>query len=76
MDSTQEITIKVSPQVAFAYQNATIQEKKRLQAIVTLFLNRDTTNNNDLLGVTMNEISDRAQERGLTPEILESILNE
>lgn len=76
MDSTQEITIKVSPQVALAYQNATVQEKKRLQAIVTLFLNRDTTNNNDLLGVTMNEISDRAQERGLTPEILESILNE
>ena len=33
-------------------------------------------NNHDLLGVIMSEISDRAQERGLTPEILESILNE
>lgn len=76
MDSTQEITIKVSPEVAFAYQNATEQEKNRLQAIVTIFLDRDTSNNNDLLGVIMDQISDRAQERGLTPEILESILNE
>lgn len=76
MDSTQEITIKVSREVAIAYQNATEQEKQRLQTLVTLFLDRDTSNNHDLLGIIMNEISDRAQERGLTPEILESILNE
>ena len=74
MDSTQEITIKVSPKVAVAYQNATEQEKQRLQTLVTLFLERDTSNNTDLLGVIMNEISARAQKRGLTPEILESIL--
>lgn len=73
MDSTQEITIKVSPEVAVAYQNATEQEKNRLQAIVTIFLDLDTSNNHDLLGVIMNEISDQAQERGLTPEILKSI---
>ena len=28
---------------------------------------------NDFLGTVMDQISDRAQERGLTPEILESI---
>jgi hypothetical protein len=76
MDSSQEITIKVSPKVAVAYQNATEQEKKRLQTIVSLFLDRDTSNNHDLLGAIMDQISDQAQERGLTPEILESILNE
>ena len=76
MNSIREITIKVSPEVAVAYQNATEQEKNRLQAIVTIFLDRDTSNNNDLLGVIMDQISDQAQERGLTPEILESILNE
>ena len=76
MNSTEEITIKVSPKVAVAYQNATEQEKQRLQTIVTLFLDRDSSNNNDFLGIIMNEISDQAQERGLTPEILESILNE
>lgn len=69
MDSTQEITIKVSPEVAAAYQNATEQEKQRLQTVVTLFLDRDTANQNDLLGIIMNEISGRAQKRGLTPEI-------
>jgi hypothetical protein len=76
MDSTQEIKIKVSSEVAVAYENATEQEKNRLQAIVTIFLDRDTSNNNDLLGGIMDRISDRAQERGLTPEILESILDE
>ena len=76
MDSNPEITIKVSPEVAITYQKATEQEKQKLQAIVTLFLERDTSNNNDLLGIIMDQISDRAQERGLTPEILESILNE
>lgn len=76
MDSTQEIKIKVSSEVAVAYENATEQEKSRLQAIVTIFFDRDTSDNNDLLGVIMDRISDRAQERGLTPEILESILNE
>ncbi len=76
MDSTQEITIKVSPKVAAAYQNATEQEKQRLQDLVNLFLDQDASNNTDLLGVIMDQISDRAQERGLTPEILESILHE
>ena len=76
MNSTEEITIKVSPEVAVAYQNATEQEKQRLQTIVTLFLDRDSSNNNDFLGMIMDQISDRAQERGLTPEILEAILNE
>ena len=31
---------------------------------------------NDLLGAVMDQISDHSQERGLTPEILESILHE
>ncbi len=62
MDSSQEITIKVSPEVAVAYQNATEQEKNRLQALVSLFLDRDTSNNNDLLEVIVDQISDRAQE--------------
>ena len=75
MKSTQEITIKVSPKAAAAYHNATKEEKQRLQDIVNLFLDQDTSNNSDLLGLIMDQISDRAQERGLTPEILESILH-
>ena len=76
MDSNQEITIKVSPKVAAAYKNATEQEKQKLQALVNIFLDRDTPHNTDLLGAIMDQISDRAQERRLTPEILESILHE
>ena len=54
------ITIKVSPEVAFAYPK--MQPNNQLQAIVTIFLDQDTSNNNDLLGVIMDQISNRAQE--------------
>ena len=36
MDSNQEITIKVSPKVAVAYQNATEQEKQKLHQVQQL----------------------------------------
>ena len=40
MDSTEEITIKVSPKIAAAYHNTTEQEKQRLQDLVNLFLDQ------------------------------------
>ena len=60
MNATQEITIKVSPKVA--YQNATEQEKQKLQSLVNLFFEQNASNSDDLLGAIMNQISDQAQE--------------
>lgn len=76
MHISEEITIKVSPKVAQAYQNATERERQYLEAIVTLFFEQDLNNKIDFFGKIMDEISDQAVSRGLTPEILESILNE
>jgi hypothetical protein len=76
MNINNEITIKVTPEIAQAYQNATNQEKQSLHTLIALFFNQDVTREMDFLGKIMDEISDRAVARGLTPEILESILNE
>lgn len=72
----QKITIEVSPEVAEAYQSASPQERKKIQTIVSILLQKQVDNDVAFLRGLMDEISDRARARGLTPEILESILNE
>ncbi|MBW4498289.1 MAG: hypothetical protein KME57_01530 [Scytonema hyalinum WJT4-NPBG1] len=76
METMQEITIQVSPEVAEAYQSASPQERKKIQAIVSILLQKQVDKDVAFLRELMDEISDRARARGLTPEILESILNE
>jgi len=74
MQISEEITIKVSPNVAQAYQKATERKKRSLATLVSVFLREDENEKVDFLGKLMDEISDRAVARGLTPEILETIL--
>lgn len=69
------ITIEVSPEVADAYQSASPKERKKIQAIVSILLQNQADRDIALLRELMDEISDRARARGLTPAILESILN-
>jgi len=70
-----KITIKVSPEATEAYQAASSQERQRIQNIASLLLHKPVDRDVDLLRELMDKISDRARERGLTPEISESILN-
>jgi hypothetical protein len=76
MQISEEIRLKVSPNVAQAYQKATERKKQSLATLVSLFLGEDINEEVDFLGKLMDEISDRAVSRGLTPEILETIMNE
>jgi len=76
MKTSEQITIQVSPKVAQAYQNAPENQKQCFQTFVSLFFDQDLGNEIDFLSKIMDEISDRVVSRGLTPEILESILNE
>jgi hypothetical protein len=76
MQINEEIKLQVSPKVAQAYLKATESQKQCLVTIVSLFLGQEVSDEVDFLGKIMDEISDRAVSRGLTPEILESILNE
>jgi hypothetical protein len=72
---TEEITIRVDAQAAKTYRAATEQERRKLDLLLSLRL-QDALSATGSLQDVMRDISRKAQERGLTPEILESILNE
>ncbi len=73
--SLEPITISVNTDVANAYRIASEEERRKLDLLVSLRL-RDATRTQSSLKQIMTEISQNAQERGLTPDILQSILNE
>ncbi len=69
------ITVSVDSDVARAYRSASDSERRKLDLLINLHL-RDVTESGKSLRRTMSEISRKAQRRGLTPEILQSILDE
>ena len=72
---TDQITVSVDPEVANAYRLASDGDRRKLDFLINLRL-RDATQSKVSLKDIMLEISHNAQQRGLTPEILESILDE
>ena len=71
----EEITLNVDSEVARAYNSASPEEKRKLDLLVNLSL-REATSSERSLQEVMLEISEKARSRGLTPEILQSILEE
>ncbi len=75
-----EITIKVSPQIPAAYSQATAEEKQQLQIKLADMLQEQLSimRRDSIIELrkTMNAMSQEAQERGLTTEILDGILND
>ena len=69
----EQITVSVDPDVAKLYRSASDKERRKLDLLVNLRL-RDATKSGKSLRDTMLEVSRNAQRRGLTPEILQSIL--
>lgn len=72
---TEEITIHVDPGAAQAYRTAPDEVRRKLDLLLNIRL-QDALRTGGSLQDLMREISRKAQERGLTPEILESILDE
>ena len=72
---TDRITIQVDAEVAQAYRAASGEERRKIDSLLNLKLRR-ATRSQVSLKTYMDEISRRAQERGLAPEILESLLND
>lgn len=75
-NSLEEITIQIDSDAAQAYQSASLEEKRKIQLLISNWLKEIIAKDKSSLTQFMNEISDKAQERGLTPEILKAILNE
>ena len=72
---TRTITIRVSPEAASTYETAPAEQKRKLDALLSLKITEVARARKPLEEI-MREISRKAQERGLTLEILESILDD
>lgn len=74
--STETITLEVDSEAAQVFRSASAQEREKLRVLLGIWLKEYAMADTTSLKGTMTEVSQNAQSRGLTPEILESILEE
>ena len=72
---SDQITVSVDSDVANAYRLASDNDRRKLDLLVNLRL-RDATRSKASLKEVMLDVSQNAQQRGLTPEILQNMLDE
>jgi len=81
MNDQTEIQIKVPLNVAQFYWNTTEEERQKIAIKIAFYLQSATSSSTrqqslDRLYQTMDTIGQNAVERGLTPQVLESLLAE
>jgi len=70
----ENITIQVDPEIAKAYREAEPEKQQKIQIFLNIMLQK-AVSQKPLLDI-MEEASQQAIANGITPEILESILND
>ncbi|MGA7855835.1 MAG: hypothetical protein WCA15_21130 [Candidatus Acidiferrales bacterium] len=70
------ITITLDPQTARAYECAAPEEKRKIQALLSLWLRELAGGQYPSLQQVLDEIGKKAKARGLTTEMLDSILKD
>ena len=73
--ASRAVTIHVDPKAAQAYEAASAAEKRKLDMLLSLKLT-EMARVEQMLEQVMQDISQNAQARGLTPEILQTLLDE
>jgi hypothetical protein len=68
------ITIPVDPETARAFEAASAEEQRKLRLLLSLRLRELTTTTLPPLQAILDEVGREAQEKGLTPEILDTLL--
>jgi hypothetical protein len=68
------ITIPLDPQTARAYDSVDPDQKRKIQALLSLWLRELTSRESPPLEQILDEVGQKAKARGLTPELLDSIL--
>lgn len=68
------LTIPVDAKTADAFARLSVQEKEKLTFLLSLQIKNSLNSDISLLDI-MDEISREAEEKGLTPAILESLLD-
>lgn len=71
---TETITLQVESDIARFYNDAPQTDKEKLQALFGTWLRQYSEADVASFKEAMDEISQNARTRGLTPEILESLL--
>jgi hypothetical protein len=74
--TTSTISIEVDADAARAFAAASAEEKRKLQLLLNLRRREIMTGPTRSLREIMDEIGAEAKARGLTPEILDSLLHE
>ena len=72
---TREITIRVDPAAAEAYQAASEAQRRKLDLLLSLRL-MEAARSPQSLEEVIDQVGRNAQSRGLTPEILDNILKD
>jgi hypothetical protein len=72
--TTTTITLQVDADLAQAYQSAPANDQSKLRLLLNLWL-RELFARSTSLAALMDELSDRAEARGLTSEKLEEMLH-
>ena len=73
---SRTITIPVDPRVEQAWNAADDTERQKIQVLFNLLLGELISDERPSLEKIMDEVGWEAEARGLTPEILESILKD
>jgi hypothetical protein len=72
---TEQITIHVDAEAARIFNSASEADRRKLEVLISLRLIEAARTNHSLREV-MSEISHNVQERGLTPEVLDSMVTD
>jgi flagellar biosynthesis chaperone FliJ len=70
----ENITIQIDPGIAKKFESSSPQQQEQIQKLVNYWLKKAIETNH--LQTIMDKMSDEAIKNGLTPEILESLLDE
>ena len=70
------ITIPLDEATATAYNTASVEDQRKIQLLFRVLLHEYTAPSNLSLRDLMDEIGSNAAARGLTPALLEQLLND
>src|SRR5260370_41390875 len=68
------ITITLHRETARAYDSAAPEEKRKMQALLSLWLRELAAGESPSLEQVLDDVGRKAKDRGLTPEMLDSLL--
>jgi hypothetical protein len=72
--ANRTITIPLDPQTARAYDSAAPEEKRKIQALLSLWLRELAVGGYSSLQQVLDDVGRKAKAEGLTPEVLDSLL--